>query len=472
MAAVMSSLASPTRSVTLRGERGAHDRDADRAAEAAEEGDSRARDADLGRLRRCSARRARGSASSCRRPRRGGTCRARRARSSCRSGWSTAGTSRRSARREPTMRYGFHLPKRVMSAPTPIDDSSRPAIIGIVMRPASVGVAPRASCMYWLRKTDAPNIAMPVAIDAMTDEREGAVAEQRERDERLLRAQLDDDEQRPSRGRAPPTMRTVSMLHHSNESPARVTQMSRSETAADEQHDAEVVDARLPLRARGQVQRALQDDERGDRERERDEEVPAPAERVGDDAAEQRAADRGDGHDAAEEAHVPAALARADDVGHDDLAERGEAAGADALHRAEGDERRRCPARSRRPRSRARRSTIASWMSSLRLNRSASLPQIGVEIAVVSRVAVMTQVKAVWSPPRSWMMTGSDVETTVDASIDTNMPSRRPERAWSTSRCGAAGVGRLRSASGGEQWTCGSFGSDGTGCAATMARDG
>jgi hypothetical protein len=36
--------------------------------------------------------------------------------------------------------------------------------------------------------------------------------------------------------------------------------------------------------------------------------------------------------------------------------------------------------------------TIAIWISSLRLNRSASLPQMGVEIAVVSRVAVMTQV--------------------------------------------------------------------------------
>ena len=95
----------------------------------------------------------------------------------------------------------------------------------------------------------------------------------------------------------------------------------------------------LRLRALGQVQRALQDDERDDRERQADEEVPAPAERVGDDAAEQRAADRGDGHDRAEQAHVPAALARADDVGHDDLAERGEAAGADALHRAERDER-------------------------------------------------------------------------------------------------------------------------------------
>ena len=78
---------------------------------------------------------------------------------------------------------------------------------------------------------------------------------------------------------------------------------------------------------------------------------------------------------------------------------------------------------------------IAIWMSSLRLNRSASLPQIGVEIAVVSSVAVTTHVNAAWSPPRSWMMTGSEVETTVEASIETNMPRSRPERASSTWRC-------------------------------------
>ena len=35
---------------------------------------------------------------------------------------------------------------------------------------------------------------------------------------------------------------------------------------------------------------------------------------------------------------------------------------------------------------------IATWISTLRLNRSASLPQIGVEMAVVSSVAVITHV--------------------------------------------------------------------------------
>ena len=68
------------------------------------------------------------------------------------------------------------------------------------------------------------------------------------------------------------------------------------------------------------------------------------------------------------------------------------------------------------------------------------MPQIGVEIAVVSRVAVTTQVKAAWSPPMSWMITGSDVETTVAARIETNMPSRSPERDCSTFRCDMGSV--------------------------------
>ena len=76
----------------------------------------------------------------------------------------------------------------------------------------------------------------------------------------------------------------------------------------------------------------------------------------------------------------------------------------------------------------------ASWMSSLRSTRSASLPQIGVEIVVVSSVAVTTQVNADWVPSRSEMIRGSDEETTLVARIETNIPSRMPERDSSTSR--------------------------------------
>ena len=45
----------------------------------------------------------------------------------------------------------FHTPVRVMRPPITVEDTSRPRIIGMVMRPTWVGVAPRASCMYWAR---------------------------------------------------------------------------------------------------------------------------------------------------------------------------------------------------------------------------------------------------------------------------------------------------------------------------------
>ena len=44
--------------------------------------------------------------------------------------------------------------------------------------------------------------------------------------------------------------------------------------------------------------------------------------------------------------------------------------------------------------------TIAIWISSFLLNRSASLPQIGVEAVEASRVAVTTQVYWLWVPRR------------------------------------------------------------------------
>ena len=110
--------------------------------------------------------------------------------------------------------------------------------------------------------------------------------------------------------------------------------------AAGDQDGAEVVDLHGALDDLGQVQGHLQQDDRDDGDGQREEEVPAPAERVGHDTAEQRAADHADGHDAAEETGVLAALTRGDDVGHDDLAERSEATGTEALHDAEDDQRR------------------------------------------------------------------------------------------------------------------------------------
>ena len=53
--------------------------------------------------------------------------------------------------------------------------------------------------------------------------------------------------------------------------------------------------------------------------------------------------------------------------------------------------------------------TIAIWTSSFLSNRSASLPQIGVDAVVVSRVAVTTQVYWVCEPCRSEMIVGQGV---------------------------------------------------------------
>src|SRR3954451_12112432 len=74
------------------------------------------------------------------------------------------------------------------------------------------------------------------------------------------------------------------------------------------------------------------------------------------------------------------------------------------------------------------------WISSLRSNRSASLPQTGVETVSASSVDVTTHVYEDWLPPRSLMMRGSAVETTVLDRIATNMPSISPDIASSTWR--------------------------------------
>src|SRR5438128_7396711 len=78
--------------------------------------------------------------------------------------------------------------------------------------------------------------------------------------------------------------------------------------------------------------------------------------------------------------------------------------------------------------------TRDSWISSLRSKRSASLPQIGVLAVSASSVEVTTQVYADWPPPRSEMIRGSEVDTTVLARMVTNRPSSRPDMASSTWR--------------------------------------
>ncbi len=126
----------------------------------------------------------------------------------------------------------FHLPRRLTRAPITVEEMSTPAIIGMVSRPDSVGVAPRASCMYWLRNTAVPNIATPTEIDAITESvkvrflnRPSGMTGSFTRSSTITAI-------RSSRA-APPTMRRLGTEIHSKSLPAKVTQSSSSETPAE-----------------------------------------------------------------------------------------------------------------------------------------------------------------------------------------------------------------------------------------------
>src|SRR4051812_27886522 len=86
-----------------------------------------------------------------------------------------------------------------------------------------------------------------------------------------------------------------------------------------------------------------------------------------------------------------------------------------------------------------------SCTSSFLLNRSDSLPQMGVLTVVASSDAVMTQVYWRWVPCRSPMMVGSAVATMVELSIAVKSAARRPVMASRMWRCdigsGAGGRG-------------------------------
>ncbi len=70
--------------------------------------------------------------------------------------------------------------------------------------------------------------------------------------------------------------------------------------------------------------------------------------------------------------------------------------------------------------------TMAIWTSVFLLNRSASLPQIGVVAVAASSVAVTTQVYCVWVPLSAPTIRGSAVETTVPLISATNRTSSSP----------------------------------------------
>ncbi len=75
------------------------------------------------------------------------------------------------------------------------------------------------------------------------------------------------------------------------------------------------------------------------------------------------------------------------------------------------------------------KTTRAACRMTFLFMRSASLPQIGVEIADESEVAITTQVKVAWVPPMSAMMRGIEVPTTFMESIETKALKKMPASA-------------------------------------------
>lgn len=104
-----------------------------------------------------------------------------------------------------------------------------------------------------------------------------------------------------------------------------------------EQQRAEDVEAGLGRRP-GQLQDHGHDGHGDQPEWDVDVEAPAPGEVVGEVAAQQGAGDRGQAEGGADQAHEPAALAGRHDVRDDRLHADHQAARADTLHRAEGDQ--------------------------------------------------------------------------------------------------------------------------------------
>ncbi len=118
-----------------------------------------------------------------------------------------------------------------MSRPTTVEEPTRPMIIGRVITPAMVGESPRDIWKYWLRKTVAPNIAVPTARLATTDR---VMVELRNRCIGMIGsgARSSTSTNSTARTTAPSTIAIVCQDHQAKVSPASETQISSRETEA------------------------------------------------------------------------------------------------------------------------------------------------------------------------------------------------------------------------------------------------
>ena len=104
----------------------------------------------------------------------------------------------------------------------------------------------------------------------------------------------------------------------------------------------------LPLE--GKSEDRLRYDQRQQAQRQVDVEDPAPSKMIGEEPAQERTADGGDGEDRPHVALVAAAVAWGDDIANRSLRHRNDAAGAQPLHRAGANELQHAVSRARKRR--------------------------------------------------------------------------------------------------------------------------
>ena len=201
--------------------------------------------------------------------------------------------------------------------------------------------------------------------------REGAVAEQVERDDRLGGPALDDheDDEEHQADEDPAPDRRVAPVAALGEGEA---EEDRDE-GEDERHDAQIIDAHLPAGPTHVGQEAPDDGQGDEADRDVDEEDPVPGELVGQKAAQPRSQQERDAEDEAEESLVLAALGRGEQVTDHRQRDREERTGAKALDAAEEDELPHLLAQAgqRRPDQEQRDAEDQEWLATVQVGQLA-----------------------------------------------------------------------------------------------------
>ena len=213
--------------------------------------------------------------------------------------------------------------RTVIRAPT-IDITTHPRKSGVSTCPACVAVPPWTLCTNSGMKAMAPNIAIPTRkTTTIVREMTGSLTSESGRIGSTAWRSSDDEASEQDDGRAKP-----------EDGRARVSTDGNQQRAdsREEQRRTQPVDLYLPREARSGI-RECDDGHAAEPERHIQIEDPTPGQRIGDVAADERAGDRGDTPDTAEERLGPGALRQHVELAHDGHAHRDDCAGAESLNR-------------------------------------------------------------------------------------------------------------------------------------------